>query len=260
MVSWSLDSFLRWGNCGGKGQSGNTVHYITAVEPFPRRRYHALVKLYHGTSASSLKSALKNGLRPRNNRDSNWENNPSHPDMVYLSTAYPFYFGCLSRSSKRLVVFEIDGDVLDKNCFYPDEDFITELLHRHEGRELRPEEKGEVRVMIRKYQDQWRNSLRFLGNCAYRGIIPPSAITRYCLFTPAARPHITAELIDPCISIMNFEVQGGYFKKVVAWMFGDRTLLPMVSESETAEERKMWLEQSKDRTGIEVVDILGETS
>ncbi len=217
------------------------------------------MRLCHGTSVRSLKSALKHGLRPRNNRSSNWKKNPSHPDMVYLSTAYPFYFGCLSRSSKKLVVFEIDGDVLDTNNFYPDEDFITELLHRHEGRELRPEEKGAVLVMIRKYQDQWRNSLRFLGNCAFRGTVPTSAITRYCLFTPVARPHITAELIDPCISIMNFQIQGGHFKKIVAWMFGDRKLLPMVAEAETMEERQLWVEQSKDRTGIEVVDIAGET-
>jgi hypothetical protein len=47
------------------------------------------MKLYHGTSARLLKSALKHGLRPRLHADSNWEKNPSHPQMVYLSTCLP---------------------------------------------------------------------------------------------------------------------------------------------------------------------------
>lgn len=213
------------------------------------------MKLYHGTSIRSLKSALQHGLRPRLHTDSNWQDDPSHPEMVYLSTVYPFYYGCLSRSDKKLVVFEVDGDVLGRECFYPDEDFIFDLLGRHEGRNLLPEEKGRVRIMMRTYQDQWRNSLRLLGTCAYRGIIPPTAITRYCLFTPASRPHITADLVDPVISTSNFENQGDHFKKMIAWFFGDRKLLPMVAEAETSEERKQWLAQSKDRTGIEVVVV-----
>ncbi len=228
---------------------------MARLQPLAHSRYDDPVKLYHGTSARSLASTLKHGLRPRLHADSNWKEDPSHPQMVYLTTAYPFYFGCLNRSTKTLVVFEIDGDALDKQCFYPDEDFIIELLGRHEGRELTPEEKGFVRIMIRTYRNQWRNSLRFLGNCAYKGTIPPSAITRYCLFTPAARPHITADLIDPPINTLNFQFQGGHFKKVVAWFFGNRRLLPMVDEAETPEERKLWLAHSEDRTGIEVVAV-----
>jgi hypothetical protein len=187
--------------------------------------------------------------------NSNWKDSPSHPEMVYLTTAYPFYFGCLSRSSKTLVVFEIDGDALDKQCLYPDEDFITEFLGKHEDRALTATEKGLVRIMIHPYQDQWRNSLRFLGNCAYHGCIPASAITRYCLFTPRARPHLTAEVIDPPINTMNFWIQGVHFKRLVAWFFGDRKMLPMVGESETPEERKLWVVQSKDRAAIEVVAV-----
>jgi hypothetical protein len=225
-----------------------------ALEHLPRCRYDALVKLYHGTFAHHVASALRDGLRPRMFTDSNWKNDPSHPKMVYLTTAYPFYYGCLSRSVKTLVVFEIDGNALDQQLFHPDEDFIIELLGRHENRQLTGPEKGVVRIMIHKYRDQWRNSLRYLGNCAYRGTIPASAITRYCLFTPEARPHLTADLTDPVISTLNFEIQGDHHKKFVAWMFGDRKLLPMVAESETPEQLKLWLEQSKDRTGIEVVE------
>lgn len=213
------------------------------------------MKLYHGTSARLLSSALKHGLRPRDNAASNWEENPSRPDMVYLTTVYPFYFGCLSQETKELVVFEIDGNALDKQSFFPDEDFITELFRLQDGKELDPCEKGEIRIMIRRYQDQWRNSLRFLGTCAYKGVVPPSAMTRYCLFTPALRPYLTAEFVDSLINTLNFQCCGASLKKTVAWMFGDRKTLPMVAEAETAEERALWLKESRDRRGIEVVEV-----
>ena len=50
------------------------------------------LKLYHGTSSRFLDRILKHGIKPRGKGTSQWDKFPSRPDLVYLTTAYPFYF------------------------------------------------------------------------------------------------------------------------------------------------------------------------
>lgn len=211
------------------------------------------MNLYHGTSTEYLMSALKQGLRPRRQRASNWSQNPSRPDMVYLTTAYPFYYATRGQDHPTVVVFEIDATKLDEARLYPDEDFVGELIRMRDGGMPTESQQKAIRENLEAFQNMWRKSLAALGNCAYRGTIPPRAITRYCLFDSAARPELTFCCMDASINVMNFRFQGNELEKLVAWFFGDRKLLPQVNDAETDEDRKLWVTQSKDRTGIEVV-------
>ena len=65
--------------------------------------------IYHGTSFKNLDSILNNGIDPRSDGKSNWEEYESRDDMVYLTLAYPFYYAaCVAKNDDPLVVFEIE--------------------------------------------------------------------------------------------------------------------------------------------------------
>jgi len=175
--------------------------------------------------------------------------------MVYLTTAYPFYYATMNPKERRCVVFEIDAARLDERRLYPDEDYLFHRMLQRDGKTPTREQHRRLCADLDLFQRLWPNSLTLLGNCAYLGTIPRRAITRYCHFDSALRPELASYCMDASISFANYEQQGKQFEKVVAWFFGDRKVLPMVAEAETAEERQFWVAQSKDRTGIEVVEL-----
>ena len=229
------------------------------------------MKLYHGCSAKDLRSIMTNGLCPRQDKQSNWEKNPSRPDMVYLTVAYAFYFALCHEGLAGVVEIETRG--LDRKGFFPDEDFLTNAFAMHGGQELDAARKGDIRVMLHTYGDYWKESVRYQGNCCYQGTISPRFITRYCIFDPKARPVLAEEISgDPCINLGNYETKGKSYQQLVAWMFGDKKVLPMVAEckelielfrgspanAEYLEDARkglaLWKKESRDRTGIEVWD------
>ena len=69
--------------------------------------------LYHGTSLSKLESILKDGIMPRRlSGKSNWDDNESHDNMVYLTNSYaPYYsLASLEDDDDKPVVLEIKFD------------------------------------------------------------------------------------------------------------------------------------------------------
>jgi hypothetical protein len=227
------------------------------------------MKLYHGCAAKDLPSIMTNGLCPRGDKQSNWTKNPSHADMVYLTVAYPFYFALCHEGLAGVVEIEARG--LDRKRFYPDEDFLTNAIAMHEGQALDPYRQEDVREMLHFHGDYWKESVRLQGNCCYQGTISPQYVTRYCIFDPKARPELAEELSgDPCINLANYSSKGKSYRQLVAWMFGDRKVLPLVADGKEmidilrhsdldmeylANARKLlalWKNESRDRTGIDV--------
>ncbi len=227
------------------------------------------MKFYHGCSAMDLPSIFTHGLCPRLDKQSNWKKNPSRPDMVYLTVAYPFYFALCHEGLAGVIEIEARG--LDRLRFLPDEDFLTNALAMHDGRELDPYRKEEIRGMLHTYGDYWIESIRFQGNCCYQGTISPNHITRHCIFDPKTRPDLAEEISgDPCINLANYSIKGKSYRQLVAWMFGDRKLLPMVAEAKeqihilrhspadaeylenVSQLLALWQKESCDRTGIDV--------
>ncbi len=62
-----------------------------------------------------------------------------------------------------------------------------------------------------------------MATCCYRGIIPPSALTRYCLFDLTRRPSLCAMSYDNAPFVND---DHGCYRRLTQWFFGDRRKLP----------------------------------
>jgi hypothetical protein len=182
--------------------------------------------LYHGTSGGLLPSIRTKGLVPRRRRKSNWKDYPSRSDMVYLTTAYPLWFAFQAMDEAELaLVLEIDGDRLQQGEWFPDEDFVAQCLAGQNDQPLKEVHLPLVRN-LEDYRHHWRDSIAGLGNAAYRGVIPFSAVTRYCMVDMAKQKRLHL-MCDPTISLMNYKFCGDNYREMVAWLFGDRPDYPI---------------------------------
>ena len=180
--------------------------------------------LYHGTSEASLARILRHGLQPRPYEHSgNWADCPSHPDRVYLTTAYALYYAVSALPPEdevqRAVIFEIDTDTLQEAKMLPDEDFIAQVLVGHGqagGMEL---QQLTQTLDMYEYQHEWQKSLDYLGTVAYNDNIPRNAITRYAL-VPVDIPEIAYWSLDPTITLENYMILGKEYRALIQWCFG----------------------------------------
>ena len=185
------------------------------------------MKLYHGTKYKFLETILKQGLTPRKAKESNWDELPSHPEMVYLSTAYPWYYAVPTEEGLgKGVVFEIDLERLDTSNLYPDEDFIVQGISDEQRKKWGlPNDNFaktmKIRNSIEDYKTNWKTSINALGNVCYKGIIPPESITRYCVVDFKKRVELYFDVGDPVISIGNYGFLGEHYRRLVEWFFGD---------------------------------------
>jgi hypothetical protein len=193
------------------------------------------MKLYHGTSEKAARVALKEGILPRGLQGTNstWDNCPSHPDCVYLTTAYAAYFAMNATSgNERWGIIEIDTDQLSPprggSVLIPDEDFLEQVTRGSksltdwglpaEGMKLRTKW---FRDHLLSFAHLWEESIKHLGNCALFGQVPPEAITRVAFYDPSSNPGMTMLAADPMISLMNYRICGPKYRALVQWLMGD---------------------------------------
>jgi hypothetical protein len=186
------------------------------------------MKLYHGTSERIAQIALKDGLLTRSKTSvaSNWPKAESHPDQVYLTTAYaPFFAMQASENVERMAIIEIDSIKLEQTLFRPDEDFLEQATRTQKISGLRAKTMyGRTRWFrnnIDKFANHWNLSLDFMGTVAYKGDIPVEAITRLSLFDPTSNPFISSMVADPAINIMNFRFMGQKYVELTKWFFNE---------------------------------------
>lgn len=224
-----------------------------------------VTNIYHGTIFKNLKTILSEGIRPRGlDGFTNWVENPSHPEMVYLSTAYPFYFAqCAGTRHKKFVIFEIDFESLDPDNLYPDEDFIFQSI-KEEDRIPLHEIRSLLAEPVSGYKRYYLNSLFGIGNICHRGVIDKKFIKRYCIVNFKQRPHLSISCLDPSIGILNYKFCGKKYEHMVRWFFGDEKILPQVEDiketnflfnNDVNTELEFWEKESKDRSGIQVKDF-----
>lgn len=194
------------------------------------------MKLYHGTSERVARLAMAEGLFPRSESgvSSTWEDHPSSPNHIYLTTAYAGYFAMnATEDDERWAIIEIDSDLLpdpgDGEYFlYPDEDFLEQATRQQEL----PEGWGvngatmEVRTAwfrenLFRFGHVWEESIEFLGNCAHEGVIPPDAITRVSFVDPKGNPHMALMACDPMITLTNYRFCGEKYRSLVRWLMGE---------------------------------------
>lgn len=141
--------------------------------------------------------------------------------MVYLTTAYAPYFAMMAEGEGNPVVLEIDPALLRQDLFYPDEDFVAQAIREKTGLPL-SEIHEQVKQSLEDYQEFAAASLAALGNAAYKGTIPASAIVRACVISPDQQPASMMTACDPCISPLNYRFVGEKYRSLTAWLFGDR--------------------------------------
>lgn len=180
--------------------------------------------LYHGTTERHLANIVKHGIRPRKYHDEdNWGHTvSSNPNCVYLTVAYALYFAHAalkdSDDNSRLIVFEIDSEKLKENLLCPDEDFLAQANVDPTKKDLPMKEKNEYyRKIMHKYLHD--PSLKSIGNCCYKGVVPVKAINRIAFITEQAHLNVFRSGYDPMISIMNFRIKGEEYMKSTKWLF-----------------------------------------
>lgn len=183
--------------------------------------------VYHGTSESAARRALKRGILPRraSRKGGNWGHSvQSNPEMVYLTVAYaPYFASCVTDTDKeRIAIIQIDLGKLDKDKLYPDEDFIEQALR---GKKLGDSDDMKKRTLyVRKHigdwQHEWEKSLKHLGNVAFRGAVPPEAITKIVAFDPKSNPRVFVDTLNPTITLDNYRFCGEKYRALTGWFFG----------------------------------------
>jgi hypothetical protein len=190
---------------------------------YPVEDYSAdKVILYHGTNTDNLDKILQDGLCPRGNNKGNWEHTiRSRNDMVYLTNSYAVYFAMCSipeDSKASPVVLEVE---VDTKSLYPDEDFLEQATRTNEmwqdyfmsmsiGQEDITARTEYFRDNISEFQDDYTNSLKYLGNACYLGEIKPESIKRYSVLDDSK----VWEHSDPTITLMNYKILGSKYRKL----------------------------------------------
>lgn len=179
--------------------------------------------LYHGTNTTNLKKILKEGIKPREKKKSNWEGfGRSRPDLVYLTNCYAPYYAdsaCKGRGQLGVIIkLEIDPT---KIKLYPDEEFIfncagilEEAKRTGKTQELWNEiDPKEYEIVIDKKTKQgkigWKSSLRYLGTITAE-YIPPECIKGFYV----AKTSIEFVMhCDPSVSPINYKYCGPQYKE-----------------------------------------------
>lgn len=192
--------------------------------------------LYHGTSETAAKAAISDGLKPRSaiNHKGNWEHTiDSHPECVYLTDIYSPYFAATSSYlDDKWAMVEIDVSKLKKSLFRPDEDCMEQgtrnMKNRFDDGKLDIHERT---MYFRDRQDdfksKWKLTLEILGTCAYKGVIPPEAISRVAVYDPKVKANgvITISTLDAMIVVSNHRFCYNQYKNLTRWMFGETITL-----------------------------------
>lgn len=190
--------------------------------------------LYHGTSENAALEAMKNGLRPRRETGvNNWEHtSPSNPEVVYLTDTYACHFALNAKTNgvrligkdgkmtNRMAVIEIDTSRLPFSNFRADEDF---LAFREVYSEAGVEKNVNVAVAThrKKLTHEWKDSLKFIGNCCYSDIISPRAFTRVAFFDPKSNRDMAVAMSDGSVNPSSYKFAGHYHRTYTRWLFGE---------------------------------------
>ena len=181
--------------------------------------------LYHGTSLSNAKKILKEGLKPRGKKKSNWETGigKSRKDLVYLTNCYACYYASSSvkKESDKSVVLKLDIDPKELEL-YPDEEF----LFRSSGIDKMLDDKEEA-IKVYEHIDpkdvklfknvetgepvSWKDSLEYMGTVAVKKV-PKEMIVGYYI---EKKEENFIMYCDPCISPLNYKFCGQMYKDVL---------------------------------------------
>lgn len=100
----------------------------------------------------------------------------------------------------KCAIIEVDSSLLDESRLRPDEDFVEQASRTNTTLMNMKTRTLFIRKQLDKLGPFWKESISELGNCCYKGRIPPEFITRISLFSSTSFVALT---VDPCITPMN---------------------------------------------------------
>jgi hypothetical protein len=164
------------------------------------------IKLYHGTSVVNADRIMAGGFKDRvEGGNKNWDGKVlSQAGFVYLTRAYPFFYGMAAskENDEMASVIKVQVRIDD---LYPDEDVIRLGIGREKD------------IDIRDYKQYAELSLEKLGNVA----IQPDKIVKIL----GRKDFSLGEMIrysDPSMTPLNYRILGQYYRDLTdRWWSGD---------------------------------------
>lgn len=172
-----------------------------------------------------MPAILQDGLRPRVSTGmSQWEHTAeSHPDAVYLTSAYPLHFAANAKGKGSLAILELDTALLEPKLLVADEDALALANGKSCPADWTLMQRLDYfRERMQDYPAT--ESLRVLGTCAYLGTIPQAAIRRIVEITERDAVRLVIGGFDPVIAPVNYTFMGEQYEQSVRWLFGDDEL------------------------------------
>jgi len=164
------------------------------------------MKLYHGTSIDNAKRIIKEGFKDRLvSKKNNWKGKfRSHSGFIYLTRAYPFYYGMNTAKSKDKLASVLLVEV-DEKDLYPDDDFLRQVLKTNDDR-----------IDLEKYKEYGLLSLENIGNVS----IKPGKIKKVIGYKDFDITKMW-RYSDPSMHIMNYKILGGYYRRLTDEWWND---------------------------------------
>ncbi|MBS1729047.1 MAG: hypothetical protein JST51_20190 [Armatimonadetes bacterium] len=192
--------------------------------------------LFHGTSPRNLNGILADGLLPGQNLGKSVyaDMRPLSP-YVYLS--YPLaiqYAAEASKNEEQFSLIKIDTSYLDQEKLRPDEDLFFDFVLDEEGVLPSGNPIADTEMVLYRMENEasrFRESLLRLGNVAYQGLIPLSAIIAVSTYENGLdRAGIMAhyqDILGDSNGILDNSVMRRH-KGVLARIFGQRVSINQI--------------------------------
>lgn len=151
---------------------------------------------------------------------SHWEH-PSNEDAVYLTTAYALHYASSEMQGRFAAILDLDPTALNPDHLVADEDsYALATVRGYEWLTKLPLAERVTYWREHLAETDAAESLRVLGNCAYLGSIPTSAVRGVRLLEKREVSRLVMGVSDPAISPANFKLLGGTNQRFSAWLVG----------------------------------------
>ena len=141
-----------------------------------------ILTLYHGTTKRALEQIKKEGIRPRDNKKSNWSGvGKSRSDLVYLTTCFACYYACRAckkKGDKAIIIkLKIDSKQIP---LYADEEFLFKTSELCKAKNIKQQIKNYDSIDPKDYfEDTWEESIKHMGT------VTAEYISKECLVSYA---------------------------------------------------------------------------